>query len=392
MKSLTSISANLPIVDIRTEVEILVCCARTCMDSKNAERLKILLHENIDWEYLIQTANLQGLMPLLYWNLNTTCPEAVPKATLAQLRASFEANAGWSLTLTGELLRLLELFATHEIPAIPFKGAVLAASAYGNLALRQFCDLDILVRQQDVLAAKDLLISQGYRLDDEWGWECNLISQDGRISVDLHQAITPNDFPVSIYFDDLWKGVKSVSLAGINVLSLSPEDLLLILCINIARDSWQDRERLVQICDVAEVIRVYQEMNWEQIIKRASQLNSLRMLFLGLLLAHDLLGANLPEEVLKRVQAEQIVKSLASLVCKWLFCQAENPTRGREKKLFYFQVRERFQDRVPYLAHLVHLLIAPSETDRAFLPLPTSLSFLYYLIRPIRVVIKLMLR
>jgi hypothetical protein len=50
-------------------------------------------------------------------------------------------------------------------------------------------------------------------------------------------------------------------------------------------------------------------------------------------------------------------------------------------------MRERLRDRVPYLLyHLPGYLLTPNEKDRAFLPLPTSLSFLYYLIRPIRLV------
>jgi hypothetical protein len=90
----------------------------------------------------------------LYQSLNTTCPEAVPKANLAQLRNYFHANAQRNLFLTQELLKLLTLFKTNGISAIPYKGPVLAVAVYGNLALRQFGDLDILVHKRDVLRAK----------------------------------------------------------------------------------------------------------------------------------------------------------------------------------------------------------------------------------------------
>ena len=148
---------------IRPEAELLLCCARTRMDPETADRIKALLQQGIDWEYLIQTALPHGMLPLLYWSLNSTCPERVPKDFLERLRSHFYANARHNLVLTAELLKLLGLLKTQQIPAIPFKGPVLAASVYGNLSLREFADLDILVRSKDALRAKDLLLSLGYQ-------------------------------------------------------------------------------------------------------------------------------------------------------------------------------------------------------------------------------------
>ena len=83
------------------------------------------------------------------------------KTTLDQLRDDFNDNSRRNLFLTRELLNLLTLFETHQIPAIPFKGPVLAASVYGNLALRQFSDLDLIIHKQHVAKARELLVSAG---------------------------------------------------------------------------------------------------------------------------------------------------------------------------------------------------------------------------------------
>ena len=65
--------------------------------------------------------------------------------------------------LTGELLRLLDLFEQNQIPAVPYKGPALGVAIYGKLSLRQFADLDILIPEKDVWKATDLLINRGYR-------------------------------------------------------------------------------------------------------------------------------------------------------------------------------------------------------------------------------------
>src|SRR5262245_10666576 len=135
---------NATAVGICREVQLILCCAGTHIDAAKAERIKGLLSEEINWDFLIHIASQHGVMPLLYFTLKNTCLEAVPKAVLDQLRNYFYTNAAHNVFLTTELLKLLTLFEAHGIPAIPFKGPVLAASVYGNLSLRQFGDLDIL--------------------------------------------------------------------------------------------------------------------------------------------------------------------------------------------------------------------------------------------------------
>src|SRR5207249_1603604 len=118
--------------------ELLSCYARMCMDSERAERIGVLLQQDIDWAYLFLMARSHGMMPLLYWHLNATCPDAVPAASMDYLRDYFHENARRNLYFTGELCSILKLFEEHGIPAIPFKGPALAFCFYGNLALREF--------------------------------------------------------------------------------------------------------------------------------------------------------------------------------------------------------------------------------------------------------------
>lgn len=383
---------------LRPEAELLLCCARTFMQPEHAERIKALLQEDIDWTYLIQTAHRHGTMPLLYWNLNTTCSEAVPKAILGQFRDYFHTNAQRNLFLTEELLLLLNLFAAHGISAIPFKGPVLAASAYGKLSLRQFCDLDILVHERDVPRALDLLISQRYQPPSQLHvvkekpyvrfeqfmesaqhqGSYDLARADGKVFIELHWKLTPKHFPFPIDLERSWESLQPISLAGTIILNFVPEEMLLILCMHGTKDGWL---QMKWICDVAELIRAHQRLDWERVVEQAGSLGSKRMLFLGLLLASNLLGTALPEEVLQRMQADSATKLLAAHVREQLFCEADEPPGDTYKYFLHLRVRERLKDKVHYF---FHLMMTPTEKDWEFLPLPASVCSLYYLLRPIR--------
>src|SRR5712692_696029 len=142
---------------------LLRCCAPTRLDAQKAERLRALLSEKLDWLYLCETAMQHGMVPLVYWHLISVTPEAVPVAWMEFLRILFESTGRRNLELTAQLLRVLEIFEANGILAVPYKGPTLAVLAYGNLALRNFTDLDLLVATREVAKAYELLVSEGYR-------------------------------------------------------------------------------------------------------------------------------------------------------------------------------------------------------------------------------------
>jgi hypothetical protein len=389
---LPKLSAKIPAARTRPEMELLLLCACTCPDERRAERIGALLQENIDWVYLIRTALKHGVMPLLYWSLHTTYPEGVPKVTIDELRGHFHANVRRNLFLTRELLKILDLFEMHKIPVMPFKGPFLSASAYGNLSLRQFSDLDILVHKRDALKAKDLLISEGYRptlqLDGareaaylQYQYVYQFGRNDGRVTVELHWEITWRYFSFLLPPEHLWERLYPVPFAGTTVLNLPPEDLLLLLCVHGSKHLW---ERLEWICDIAELCRTHQKIDWARILEQARRLGSERMLLVGLFLASDLLGTVLPKEVLQRIEADSVVISLAAQVYGRLFCETDAQAGLFEQSrfcLFHFRVRERLRDRFRYC---LRTMMSPTLADLFILPLPPSLSFLYCLLKPIR--------
>jgi hypothetical protein len=242
---------------------------------------------------------------------------------------------------------------------MPYKGPVLAVAVYGNLALRQFGDLDILIRPQDAGQAQKLLCTQGYR----W-WDgrphtllprlrkvSELVSADGRVLVELHWAITSSTFFFPLNPAHLWARLETVSLLDTPVRTLAPEDLLLILCVHGAKHHWG---RLGWICDVAALLRTYGRMNWGRLVQHAEQVGSRRMLFLGIFLAHTLLGTTLPNALRPHLQADPLVSSLAAQVGAEFFAAAPGPRSAVERPLFYLRLRERLRDRVRggcYLAY-----------------------------------------
>jgi hypothetical protein len=179
----------------------------------------------------------------------------------------------------------------------------------------------------------------------------------------------------------LWDRLSRVPLGGSDVWTFSPEDSLLVLCVHGSKDAW---ERLKYVCDVAEFVRAHQDMDWRWVVKRAGSLGSERMLFLGLLLARDLLETPLPEEVSRRAHADPAVGELVRRISERLFRTIDDsPSRFAEIPFrpIHLKMRERLRDKVRIL---VRLGTTHTVHDWMALPLPKLLFPLYYFVRLVR--------
>jgi hypothetical protein len=372
------------------EALLLLLCARTAIADQDAAKIRALVEQDLDWASVIRQARLHGVNPLLYHSLNSICPELVPKECMQQIQERFATNALWTLRRSGELIRLVAACDAEGILAIPIKGPVLAVQAYGDVALREFVDLDLLVHPRDLERAAAVLRAHGYtQRSNLSGDEIVFARQDGYDMVELHGCLVAHwrlrrSFALDV--DALRPRLVPVALVGNRcILTLSPEDLLLALCVHGCSHHWS---RLSWIADVAELLRGQGDLDWTALLARAHELGSERMLLLGLRLAHDLLGAELPAPVRARVLTSP-VQRLADQVTGWLFSEDSHVIGLTEEARFFIHSREYWRDRLPYIdlflrAHLMAAL-KPTQRDRDRVSLPDSLSLLYYIIRPFRI-------
>jgi len=365
------------------------------VDASANAKIQTLVRAPLDWDAVIENANRHGVVPLLYWNLHRRCPNDVPAAILADLRDQFLLNAQRNLMLTQELLALLAQLRDNHIFAIPFKGPLLASMAYGDLALRQIADVDVLVSKRDLPRTRDLLLERRYayahpmdRVQEKIFLQSNcaltLMRENPRVVLDLHWDLTPKYFYLPFDLEAVRSRLTPVALGGVSVNTFCPEDLLLILCVHGARHVW---ERLDWLVSVAELVRV-SALDWDALIVRARESRSERMLWLGLELARQWLDAALPDAVQQKIRADRAVAKLAEEISARLWrVEKSRPSFFEDTFVNELHPRmfERWIDRARYYAAL---LLSPSVGDVTFFRLPLEITFVYHFIRPIRLLIR----
>ena len=374
----------------RPETELLLLCASPPGSEERTERIRQLAGQKLDWDYLLMAATAHALLPLLYWGVKGVRPEAVPTS----LEQSFQQNTQNNVHLTRELFQMMSWFASEGIRVLPFKGPTLAAAAFGNLALRRYSDLDLLVRQEDAVRARRVLEANGYKavppvseLNPKWEDaylraydEFGMRGPDGQPLVELHWGVTPRYFCVALDIAPYWERATTVNLGGHEIPSLGGEDLLMVLCLHATKHCWS---HLSMVSDVAWLMTACQ-IHWKVVLERARALGALRMVLLSAELSGHLLKVALPKEVVRGVAADPDVQILAADVKMRLLQSpdAEVPRSLLQKILgaswFHLRVRERWLDRMRYV---VRLATTVGVEDWEFVNLPASLAFLYPVFR-----------
>ena len=374
---------NVRLEHARPEFRLLLKCARTRIHPDAAESIRSLLRENIDWRLLLQTSWQHGVTPLLYSSLNSMAADAVPPPVLDDMRSQTAAITARAALQTRELLKLLALFETSGIRAIPFKGPVLAAAAYGSIALRMSSDLDILVARDEVARVCEILVEQGYacpqeklspgkqhafrRVFNQHGFVCKRNS----IAVEPHWGLMNRAYVPPLDTARLRARAVMASLAGRPVASLAPEDLLMFLCAHGYVHLWA---RLAWICDIAELLRAHPEMNLEATIAQSIPLGGRRSLLLGLCLAHELLDLALPRNIVHMIESDRKVGMLAGKAAGRLFEDHSSENFAIRMVVFHLQARERVRDKLVYL---LRLATTPTLPEFNAWPLSRSLFFVY---------------
>ncbi len=382
-------------IDARPEHVVLIACSALPMLPDRVDEARRLLRTDIDWDYLIRTARDHSLMPLLYKQLDTHFADVVPSARLTNLKESFQQNSVKNLWLTSEVHRLLGIFKRHDILAVPYKGPILAQTAYRELAARYFGDLDILIRARDFDSARRILLAEKYRTEmsltkAQWSayvryqCECVFSHAQHRVALDLHWGIWISHDILSLERARLWNRLRSIDLAGKSVETLSFEDMLLLLAIHGVSHRWRS---LGLIIDVGQLLRLPDALDWDLIQREASRLGVERILWLALRLARDLTGADLPAEISTRVERDDVAKALALKVRRELFLSPSSVPVSQDLS-FHLRARERARDRVRCL---VAVIATPTQEEISLVSLPHALFPFYRFVRIVRLCAKYVL-
>jgi hypothetical protein len=264
--------------------------------------------------------DLSSLEPLRYHRLTPWLYHEVAQkgwekyilfpSLLHDLRKDYMLALNLSARQTEMTLRLVQKFSGHKIEVILLKGADLRNRLYGDPAARLMEDVDFLIDRKDLPEARRLLAEMGFQLplkhvDLTPGyWEIlgeavhYMPSSDSEFCLDLHWEIGALFYFYRIKYAPLREDALPLSSDELGAYILSPEDLLIYLCLNAQKDP--GIPLLSQLLDIVLTLSTLR-INWHTVTDRARIFRCQRPVFL-LLREVALFAPHLvPQEALERL-------------------------------------------------------------------------------------------
>ncbi len=381
----------------KLETQLLIECSETSLTAQQINQISQILNQPLDWAHIVKIAERNAVLPLVSWNLIQNFNSLLPSGFREDLNNNFQSHVRHNILLTGKLIEVVKLFQSNDTPVMPFKGPLLADQVYGNLALRRYSDLDILVQPDDLEKAVALLLSIGYTPMTDAYWLENIklclkqkkdikfVSKENNIYIELHWRLSKPYFDVPIKPEHLWQQAEIASLGGIQVSTLSFNHLLIYLCLHGSKHAW---DRLAWICDVNELIGSRKPVDWEHIFEEAAQLGCENVLGLGLYLVDKFFGLECSNPKWEKIKTDETLQTMAVEVQARIFADELLPLDISKSYLNQLKLKEKRQDRwrlhFYYGNKYLQLIFSPNELDKDKFPLPSRLTPLYYALRPVR--------
>ncbi|MFA6628772.1 MAG: nucleotidyltransferase family protein, partial [Sulfuricurvum sp.] len=289
---------------VEAKYDLLIECCRV---NRNNELIETLINQIDDWDSFITSAYMHGVFPLAYKVLKeflTNYPELLFQCKRVNLDI-----AQLNLHMAAELIKIVNLLQQENIVILGIKGPVLSSLLYDDISQRQFSDIDVLLHQEEIYRAVIMLESLGYRPE----FSSDFLKNEMLLKIDKDFAVSTPDGKVNIEFH--WKLFSNKQMQKGNLACFSADNVavnihntciqtlamdiqLLYLLVHGSKHYW---ERLEWICDIDRLVRLNPNMDWVVLIERARAMDIEGMVYLGLMISHELLETPLDEKIVESI-------------------------------------------------------------------------------------------
>jgi hypothetical protein len=262
-----------------------------------------------DWDSFCNIVIDRGFAPLFYDKLSLL-PAAsfIPSNIQVKLHQSFYKTLSRSMLLYDAFRVILEAFNRSGVEVIALKGVYLSEFLYENIGLRQFSDIDLLVKPQEGKRCLELLAELGYKpFDSKESDFIKSVRNDivhfdpmilGDISIEIHIKLHRSDESFHIDPAALWKKAIPVIINKTPVYVLNDEDMLIHLCIHLDIHFRDGRIQFTSFLDITNFLtEKAEQLDWNVLNERCREFNCENEVFLYLVIAHEFMFAPLPVEI-----------------------------------------------------------------------------------------------
>ena len=201
-----------------------------------------------DWRYVYSVARAHGVCNIVYYGIKELKIELSD-----ELREKFEKEATVALmkeaTMSYMCERVLKLFEEQGVYAAPLKGYFLK-DLYPTTDMRTMCDVDILIRQDKLETARNIMEQIGFPICEESEHEV-VYKKPPYVSIELHKMLLKKSTSekLYVYYENIWDKLVSTK-NNEYIKAMNNEDFYIYMIVHIAKHYLNGGTGLRNILDI----------------------------------------------------------------------------------------------------------------------------------------------
>jgi hypothetical protein len=371
---------------------ILIC--RVYFNSADAAEINEYVAGNkIDWLFFEKIITAHQVRPVVYKVLSVH-NAAIDSAFLDRLRNNCFKIAANNLQKLEELASLSDLFRKNDIKAIPYKGILLSQSLFGDFISRETVDIDFLIDPADFSEIRGLLMEQGYTsvyynpafekqfLRTSHELQFSKSTPAGLIKIEIHWAVTNRMMDIPIPVEAIFKNSVTMNISATETEVFSLYSHLLVLLVHHGvNDVWKTLRHTV---DIGLFLQKHSNnIDWNALHDATVKYRMRHTTEIGFLLTQHLFGLTVPGPF--KVHDAVPLPVMDNLL---MFPSLKKLKLNRENLSQQLFLRDSFPDKIRLLFSYARMAIVPNVRDMQAVPLSRNLYFLYYIIKPFRMLFR----
>jgi len=376
------------------EMALLILLSRLQYKTATPAEVQSFIHtEAVNWELFQKIITVHQVRPFVY-NILTANAIQTDAAFHHKLKLATTRIATGNLLKLKELVHIQQLLKNSGVESIPYKGVLLSKTLYNDYVSRETSDIDFIIHPKDFATAREVLVADGYdstyyynpeyrnlflKSDNELLFDKSISEE--KYKIEIHWAITHKMMAIPFRDEELFRNTQRENVFNneIEVLSLS-NSLLVLLIHHGVNDVWRTVRHTI---DIATFIgKYYSEIDWKEIARLTKQYRIYKTTCLGLSLCKEIYGIEIPEEFMTN---DGLLKKIVHNMLR--FPPIKRKKLSIENIFQQFRLRDSMQDKVRLSGAYLSTALLPNIRDVEAWPIPAKLRFLYYFIKPFRLLL-----
>ena len=266
------------------EENLILQLMETPVSSVKKNEIKTQINLIKDWKKITSVAVKNGIAPLFFKNIqDLELKDFVPSDVFQKFKNLYIKTYFKNSIKIKEFKQIINELNNHKIDFIPLKGIYFITELYGDLGMRTMCDIDFMVRAEDVEKCKELLLKLDWKIKTIYHTE-NIKDLDlfytpyvftkDDIMIELHNKLYEIGVDFDVQVENLWS--KSITKTYLNSSSkqLNLEDLLIHQILHLYKHFIQGQPTLKSFVDITTLFRKEQkEFNQAHFLELINQYN-----------------------------------------------------------------------------------------------------------------------